>query len=189
MKFRFLWIMVLFWSLSATGIFAQEGGGSALGGIRTPLFLGGALGFGSGTGVGASQGLGLRQIEPMIGVWYPGIGFMRVGYGFFDYQEDSDDEKYEIEHSNFDVELGVHAMSLFYITGSYSRVKELSDLGDIAWNEWGAGFGSVVHIFTTSMLFAEVSYRWVLDHYDPFMGKSVSGSRLQFNFGFAAYVF
>ena len=52
MKFRFLWIMVLFWSLSATGIFAQEGAGSALGGIRTPLFLGGALGFGSGTGVG-----------------------------------------------------------------------------------------------------------------------------------------
>ena len=112
-----------------------------------------------------------------------------MGYGFFDYQEDSDDEKYEIEHSNFDVELGVHAWSLFYITGSYSRAKELSDLGDIAWNEWGAGFGSVVHIFTTSMLFAEISYRWVLDHYDPFMGKGVSGTRLQFNLGFAAYVF
>ena len=75
MKFRFLWTIVLFLSLSAASAFAQEGGGSVLGGIRTPLFLGGALGFGSGTGVGASQGLGLRQIEPMIGVWYPGLGF------------------------------------------------------------------------------------------------------------------
>lgn len=187
MKPRFLRTLLFFLVFSVAGAFAQDGG--TLAGIRTPLFLGGALGFGSGTGVGASQGLGLRQIEPMIGVWYPGLGFLRVGYGFFDYQEESDDEKYEIDHSNFDVELGIHAWSLFYITGSYSRAKELSDLGDIAWNEWGAGFGSVVNIFTTSMLFAEVSYRWVLDHYDPFMGKSVSGSRIQLNFGFAAYVF
>jgi hypothetical protein len=190
MKYRFFWTICLFLMLSAGSAFAQVGGaGSALSGIRTPLFLGAALGFGSGTGVGASQGLGLRQIEPMFGVWYPGIGFLRVGYGFYDYQEESDDEKYEIDHSNFDVELGVHALSMFYIAGSYSRVKELSDLGDIAWSEWGAGFGSLLNIFATTMLFAEVSYRWVLEHYDPFMGKEVSGTRLQFNLGFAAYVF
>ena len=180
-------------AILATGAFAQAGtsvgSNSSVAGIRTPLFLGAALGFGSGTGVGASKGLGLRQIEPMIGVWYPGIGYLRVGYGFFDYQEETDDEKYEIDHSNFDVELGIHAMSVFYILGSYSRAKELSDIGDIAWNEWGAGFGSLVNIFATTMLFAEVSYRWVLDHYDPFMGKTVSGSRIQFNLGFAAYVF
>ena len=190
MKNRFFWTVCLFLMLSAGSAFAQVGGaGSALSGIRTPLFLGAALGFGSGTGVGASQGLGLRQIEPMFGVWYPGIGFLRVGYGFYDYQEESDDEKYEIDHSNFDVELGVHALSMFYIAGSYSRVKELSDLGDIAWSAWGVGFGSLLNIFATTMLFAEVSYRWVLEHYDPFMGKEVSGTRLQFNLGFAAYVF
>ena len=160
-----------------------------LGGIRTPLILGGALGFGSGTGVGSDRGIGLYQIEPMIGAWYPGIGFLRVGYGFFEYQEEADHEKYEIDHSMFDVELGLHAMSVFYLLGSYSRAKELSDLGDIAWNEWGAGFGSLINIFATTMLFAEVSYRWVLEHYDPFMGKEVKGSRLQLNLGFAAYVF
>ena len=41
--------------------------------IHVPIFLGGALGFGSGTGVGKERGLGLRQIEPMIGFWYPGL--------------------------------------------------------------------------------------------------------------------
>ena len=189
---KFLLAVILVASLVAPS-FAQTGtamgANSSVAGIRTPIFLGAALGFGSGTGVGESRGLGLRQIEPMLGVWYPGIGFLRLGYGFFDYQEESENEEYEVDHSTFDVELGLHAMSVFYILGSYSRVKELSDLGDIAWNEWGAGFGSLINIFGTTMLFAEVSYRWVLEHYDPFRGKEVSGSRLQFNLGFAAYVF
>ncbi|WP_407442831.1 hypothetical protein [Fibrobacter sp.] len=159
-------------------------------GIRTPLFLGAALGFGSGTGVGTSRGLGLRQIEPMIGVWLPGIGFLRAGYGFSNYEEDVENgDDAEVEHSDFDIELGVHLLGELYVTGAYSRVKELSDVGDVAWNEWGAGFGTLLNIFSKTMLFAEVSYRWVLDHYDPFMDKDVSGSRLQFNIGFASYVF
>lgn len=159
-------------------------------GIHTPLFLGAALGFGSGTGVGSERGLGLRQIEPMIGIWYPGLGFFRVGYGFFDYKESADDgERYEIEHSNFDVELGVHLMGELFAKGAFSRAKELSDLGDVAWNEWGAGFGTLLNIFAKTILFAEVEYRWVLDHYDPFLEKNVNGSRLQFNIGFAAYVY
>jgi hypothetical protein len=158
--------------------------------IRTPLFLGASLGFGSGTGVGTERGLGLRQIEPMLGVWLPGLGFARVGYGFFDFNEEADDgDDYEVEHSDFDIELGVHLLGQLYLVGNYSRVKELSDLGDVAWNEWGAGFGSLLHLFGKGVLFAEVSYRWVLEHYDPFVNKKVSGSRLQFNIGFITYVF
>lgn len=159
-------------------------------GIRSPLFFGAALGFGSGTGVGSERGLGLRQIEPMIGVWYPRLGFIRLGYGFFDYREEAEDkDSYEIDHSDFDVELGLHIFGELFLMGSYSRVKELSDLGDVAWNEWGAGFGSIMNIFYKCVLFAEVGYRWVLDHYDPFLQKNVNGSRLQFNIGFATYVF
>lgn len=159
-------------------------------GIRSPLFLGAALGFGSGTGVGTARGLGLRQIEPMLGVWLPGLGFLRAGYGFFDYDEDTENgSDYEVEHSDFDIEIGVHLLGEFYVTGAYSRVKELSDVGDVAWNEWGVGFGTLLNIFSKTLLFAEVSYRWVLDHYDPFMDKDVSGSRLQFNIGFASYLF
>lgn len=126
----------------------------------------------------------------MIGVWFPGMGFLRVGYGFFDFEEDDDkNEDYKVEHSDFDIELGVHLLGQLYLMGNYSRVKELSDLGDVAWNEWGAGFGSMLNLFARAMFFAEVSYRWVLEHYDPFVDKKVSGSRLQFNLGFATYVF
>lgn len=183
----------------ATGYTGGSAGGAAAGGptvaptttgIHTPFFLGAALGFGSGTGVGSERGLGLRQIEPMLGIWLPGMGYVRAGYGFFDYQEEAeDDDSYEIEHSDFDIELGIHIFGEFYAMGTYSRVKELSDLGDVAWNEWGAGFGTIMNIFSKTMLFAEVEYRWVLDHYDPFLEKNVNGSRLQFNIGFAAYVY
>jgi hypothetical protein len=39
------------------------------------------------------------------------------------------------------------------------------------------------------MLFADVGYRWVLDHYDPFLNKNISGSRLQMNLGFITYIY
>lgn len=165
-------------------------GGGAGTAISTPIFLGAALGFGSGTGVGNDKGLGFRQIEPMIGAWLPGLGFLRIGYGFFDYSEEADNGKdVEVDHSDFDVELGAHVLGTFYLEGGYSRVKELSDLGDVAWNEWYAGFGTIFNIFAKTMLFTDITYHWVLDHYDPFQSKSVSGSRLQLNLGFAAYVY
>lgn len=164
--------------------------GPLLSGIRTPFFAGGALGFGSGTGVGSDRGIGLRQIEPMLGIWYPGLGVFRVGYGMYGYNEDAaDDEDYDVDHSEFDIELGLHLLGEFYLMGNYSRVKELSDLGDVAWNEWGAGFGSILFIFSKTMMFAEIGYRWVLTHYDPFLDKKVHGGRLQMNVGFAVYVF
>lgn len=168
---------------------AVAGGGEGTG-IHLPLFLGAALGFGSGTGVGNDRGLGLRQLEPMFGVWYPGIGFARVGYGFFEYQETPEvGKKIAVDHSDFDIELGAHLFGIFYLMGAYSRAKELSDLGDVAWNEWAGGFGSLINIFAKTMLFSEISYHWVNKHYDPFQDKSVTGSRLQFNIGFAAYVY
>lgn len=158
--------------------------------IHLPIFAGAALGFGSGTGVGNERGLGLRQIEPMIGLWYPGVGFLRVGYGFFEYSEKPDDGKnMDVEHSDFDIEIGVHLLGQLYLTGAYSRSKELCDLGDVAWNEWAAGVGSILNLFGKAMLFAEITYRWVRDHYDPFMDENVSGSRLQFNIGFATYIY
>ena len=170
---------------AATGVSA----GPLLNGIRTPLVVGGALGFGSGTGVGSDRGIGLRQIEPFIGFWYPGLAFLRVGYGMYGYEEESDDDDYQVDHSEIDFELGMHLLGEVYLMGSYSRVKELSDMGDVAWNEWGAGFGSMFSIFSKTMLFAEVAYRWVLTHYDPFLDKKVHGGRIQLNLGFSAYVY
>lgn len=159
-------------------------------GINTPLFLGGMLGFGSGTGVGTERGLGLREIEPLIGIWFPHTAFFRAGYGFYDFKGESEEgTNIDIEHSNLNVELGMHFMGDVYIVGDFSRVKELSDEGDVSWNEWGVGIGTLVNIFSKTMLFAEIGYRWVSEHYDPFLNKTVSGSRLQLNVGFAAYVY
>lgn len=177
---------------AATVAGAANVAGSAVSavGAQVPVFLGAALGFGNGTGVGNERGLGLRQIEPMIGAWYPGLGFIRVGYGFFNYSETSaDDETMDVEHSDLDIELGVHLYGQLYALGGYSRSKDLSDLGDVAWNEWSAGFGTLVSVFGKAMFFAEVTYRWVRDHYDPFIDENVSGSRLQFNIGFATYIY
>lgn len=184
-------ILVLFFFCVSVAL-AQNGGtpsgGSAvLGGIRTPLVLGGILGFGSGTGVGHDRGIGLRQIEPVVGLWYPGLALLRVGYGMFGYSEESDDDDFEIDHSELDFEAGAHLFGEVYLLGCYSRVKELSDKGDVSWNEWGAGFGSILFIFSKTVLFAEVGYRWVLDHYDPFLDRTVHGGRIQLNLGFSAY--
>lgn len=172
-------------SASAASAPAAPAGAS----VRTPLVLGGFLGFGSGTGVGAERGLGLYQVEPVIGLWYPRLGFLRVGYGFYDYNSKTDDGKYEVEHSDLDIKLGIHLQGEVYVTGMYSRVSELSDIGDVAWNEWGAGIGSNLLMFSKTMVFAEVCYRWVLKHYDPFQEKSIKGGRIQMNIGFAAYVY
>ena len=164
--------------------------GSETTGIYTPFFVGGVLGFGSGTGVGTERGLGLQQIEPMAGIWFPHLAFFRAGYGFYDFTGETDGgEKTEIEHVNLDVEVGVHLFGDIYEVGNFSRVKELSDVGDVTWNEWGAGVGSIVTIFSKTMLFAEIGYRNVLDHYDPFLDKNISGNRIQMNVGFVAYIY
>ena len=186
-KLIVLFVFALFACVPA---WSQGGGAPMLGGIRTPLIVGGALGFGSGTGVGTDRGIGLRQIEPMVGAWYPALGFFRVGYGMYGYDENVDDgEDYDIDHSELDFELGVHLLGELYLMGKYSRVKELSDLGDVAWNEWGAGFGSILFIFSKTLMFADVEYRWVLTHYDPFKNKKVHGGRIQMNLGFSVFVF
>lgn len=201
MKKGFLYALCVF-ALCCGSAFAQTTGtsekssvatmnsGTETTGIHTPLFVGGALGFGSGTGVGTERGLGIQQIEPMAGIWFPHVAFFRAGYGFFDFTGENDDgDKTEIEHLNLDVELGVHLFGDIYLVGNFSRIKELSDEGDVAWNEWGVGVGSVLNIFSRTMLFAEIGYRHVFEHFDPFLDKNISGSRLQMNFGFVAYVY
>ncbi|MCQ2124433.1 MAG: hypothetical protein MJZ25_09645 [Fibrobacter sp.] len=190
----FLMLLLICVSLSFGDEGASAGGdgtsAGAAGGVQAPFFAGGILGFGSGTGVGSARGVGLQQIAPVIGYWYPRYAYLRLGYGFSNFEEaDDDDNKYAVDHSDFSVDLAVHAYGDLYIMGSYSRAKDLSDLGDVAWNEWGLGFGSVINVVSKTMFFAEMQYRWVMDHYDPFLDKNVNGTRLQFNLGFAVYVY
>ena len=158
--------------------------------MRWPLILGGSFGIGSGTGVGDGHGVGLCQIKPMIGAWMPGLAFIRLGYGFSGYQEKDDDgKKNEVETSDFNVDLGVHLFSEFYVMGSYSRSSALSENGDIAWNEWSAGFGTFWIVFSRTFLTLDIGYHWVLEHYDPIVDKDVSGGRWQMNLGFSVFVY
>jgi len=157
---------------------------------RLPLFLGGSFGLGSGAGVGDGHGVGVCQIKPTLGAWMPGLAFARLGYGFSSYEErDGENKKTEVETSDFSIDLGVHLLSEFYVMGSYSRVSALSENGDIAWNEWGVGFGTFWIVFTRTFLTLDIGYRWVREHYDPFIDKDVSGGRLQMNLGFAVFVY
>lgn len=169
------------------GASAPAGAGTNM---RWPLILGGSFGIGSGTGVGDGHGVGLCQIKPMIGAWMPGLAFIRLGYGFSGYQEKDDDgKKNEVETSDFNVDLGVHLFSEFYVMGSYSRSSALSENGDIAWNEWSAGFGTFWIVFSRTFLTLDIGYHWVLEHYDPIVDKDVSGGRWQLNLGFSVFVY
>lgn len=198
--------LVLAASLCAGSAFAQSADASGLAGTElagaqsaaasagqssghSPFFVGGLLGFGSGTGVGTERGLGLRQIEPVIGLWYPGGCFFRAGYGFYSFNSDDlDGESLEVEHSNLDVEIGLQLIGDLYIVGNFSRNKELSDIGDVTWNEWGVGVGSILTMLSRTLLYADIGYRWVLEHFDPFLNKDISGSRFQLNVGFAVFI-
>lgn len=193
MKTKILSVLLLILACSGLG-FGQNAADAqnVSGGVQVPFFVGGALEFGSGTGIGAQneRGAGIRNIEAMVGYWYPRLGFIRVGYGYSTFDEvDEKDDKYSVEHYDIDVELAAHVYGDLYLKGAYSRARDLSDIGDVAWNEWGLGFGSIILIMSKTMFFAEVDYRWVLDHFDPFLNKNVSGTRLQFNLGFAVYVY
>ena len=177
---------------SSTGAFSpfgQSSGGGVMN-MRFPVILGGSFGLGSGAGVGDGHDIGLCEIKPMIGAWIPGLAFVRLGYGFSSYEEsDSENQKNEVESSNFSVDLGAHLFSEFYVMGSYSRVSALSEKGDIAWNEWSVGFGTFWIVFSRTFLTLDIGYHWVREHYDPFIDKNVKGGRLQMNLGFAVFVY
>ena len=202
---RFVTVLA-FALLSATSSFAiglpmgspMDGSASASQGLnqpgvmnmRLPLFLGGSFGIGSGAGVGDGSDAGICQIKPSIGAWLPGIALIRLGYGFSKYIEtDDDDKKSKVKSSNFSLETGAHLLSEFYIVGSYSRVSALSENGDVSWNEWSAGFGTYWAVFTRTLLTMDIGYHWVLEHYDPFLDKKVSGGRIQMNLGFVVFVY
>ena len=163
-------------------------GGSALN-MRFPFFMGGSFGIGSGAGVGDGNNVGLCNVRPMLGVWLPGIAFLRLGYGFSSYVEKDDDKKVEVEKSDFNVDLGAHLLSEFFVMGSYSRVSALSENGDIAWNEWGLSIGTFWNVFSRTLLTLDIGYHWVLEHYDPIIEKDVSGGRMQINIGFVVFVY
>ena len=93
----------------------QSSAGMGVMNMRFPFIVGGSFGIGSGAGIGDGRSVGLCNIRPMIGAWMPGLAFLRLGYGFSSYEEKDDDKKDEVETSDFNVDLGVHLFSEFYV--------------------------------------------------------------------------
>lgn len=159
-------------------------------GYKMPLVIGGVLETGSGVLSSGEHGIGLIRVTPMVGVWISGIGYLRFGYGFYDYEKNPEEgETVEISHRDFSAQLGLSLGMGPYIQGSYTRAKNLSDNGDVVWNEYGIGLGSFFQLGVKSALVLELEYRFISEHYDPFNEETISGSRLQMNIGFVVYVY
>jgi len=187
-----LWILLLClfgWASSQEASDAATTSANTTGN-KMPFVLGGVLETGSGVLANGDHGIGLIRVTPMIGAWINGLGYLRLGYGFNNYVQDPDEgEKREIEQRDFSAQLGISLGFGPYLQGSYTRTKNLSDAGDVAWNEYGLGLGSFFQLGIKSALVFEIEYRFISEHYDPFEKETISGTRLQMNIGFVVYVY
>jgi len=168
--------------LSSVGSFAQQ----------IPLVLGGVMETGYGVLNDDTRGTGITRITPFLGVWLQGWGYLRLGYGLYDYTETaSSGEKVSVESRDLTTQLGVSlgGVGKPYLVGSYTRAKHLSNLGDAAWNEWGVGLGATFQLSTAAAIVSEIEYRWIRKHYNAIEEATVSGTRLQMNLGFVVYVY
>ena len=168
--------------LSSVGSFAQQ----------IPLVLGGVMETGYGVLNDDTRGTGITRITPFLGVWLQGWGYLRLGYGLYDYTETaSSGEKVSVESRDLTTQLGVSlgGVGKPYLVGSFTRAKHLSNLGDAAWNEWGVGLGATFQLSTAAAIVSEIEYRWIRKHYNAIEEATVSGTRLQMNLGFVVYVY
>lgn len=156
---------------------------------KLPFVVGGTIETGTGVMADDEEGTGIVRITPQVGAWIMGLGYFKVGYGLYNFTIHPDDaEKETVRHRDISFQLGV-ALGGPYLEGSYTRAKNLSDIGDVAWNEWGVGIGTMFNIGASSALVMELEHRWVISHYDPLIEEKVNGSRLQLNIGFVVYVY
>jgi hypothetical protein len=157
---------------------------------QLPFVIGGTLDLGTGVMNDNEASSGIVRITPFAGAWIQGLGYLRVGYGMFDFTSKADGgEKYSVKHRDLSVLLGISLGPGPYLQGSYTRAKNLSAIGDVSWHEWGIGIGTTFPLSPMAALVAELEYRWVLSHYDPFVQEKISGTRLQLNLGFVVYVY
>lgn len=159
---------------------------------KIPVVVGGVAESGYGILDDGSHGAGLNRMTPFMGVWLNGWGYLRFGCGFYNYSRSSDDgERISIKSRDLSAQLAASlgGVGKPYIVGSFTRAKNLSSIGDVAWNEWGVGLGATFQLSTMSAIVSEMEYRWVLSHYDPIQEMTVHGTRLQLNLGFVVYVY
>ncbi len=160
---------------------------------KLPFVIGAVAETGYGILNDGSEGAGLNRMTPFLGAWVQGIGFFRVGYGFYNYSrtEKSSGEHLYVRSRALNATLGITPLGPGrpYLTGSFTHARKLANVGDVTWNEWGIGGGATFQILPTAAIVTELEQRWILSHYDPVADLRVHGTRLQFNVGFVVYVY
>lgn len=159
---------------------------------KLPFVIGGVAETAYGTLDDGTDGAGLNRMTPFVGAWINGIGYCRIGYGFYNYfRTPSEGDRLSVRGRTLNGTLGVSlgGPGRPYLIGSFSRARKLSNIGDVTWNEWGIGGGTTFQILPTSAIVAELEYRWIRPHYDPVESERIKGTRLQFNLGFVIYVY
>ncbi|HSQ41835.1 MAG TPA: hypothetical protein VLM37_06125 [Fibrobacteraceae bacterium] len=157
-----------------------------------PFIIGGQLESGIGILPNGNSGSGLLRVTPFLGAWLQGLGYAKVGLSYWKYSKtDALDSSWSVRERDVSLQLGISygAINRPYFIGSFTRAKQLSDLGDTDWNEWGLGLGAFYSLATSSALMFEAEYRWITDHYDPIQERETSGTRMQMNLGFVVYFY
>lgn len=157
-----------------------------------PFVVGGVVETGAGLLNEGRSGTGLVRITPFAGVWVQSIGYVRIGYGLWDYSDaDSTGHGVQVEQRDLSLQAGLAlgGPERPYVAITYVRSRNLSNLGDSDWNEWGLGIGNRFQVSPFAAFVTEVEYRWIGDHYDRVRALDVSGTRLQLNAGLAVYVY
>ena len=124
---------------------------------QLPFVIGGTLDLGTGVMNDNEASSGIVRITPFAGAWIQGLGYLRVGYGMFDFTSKADGgEKYSVKHRDLSVLLGISLGPGPYLQGSYTRAKNLSAIGDVSWHEWGIGIGTTFPLSPMAALVTEL---------------------------------
>lgn len=179
--------IIAFLFLSFSLLYASETSSVA---NKMPIIVGGVLETGSGLLPEKTSHLGLVRISPLVGLWLNGMGYFRLAYAYNETTYKPENApKINTTYHDFTSQLGVALGYGPYLQVSYTKSKQLSDVGDVTWSELGFGLGTYFQLGPKTALISEIEYRSIFSHYNPLLNEETSGSRIQFNFGFVIYVY
>lgn len=156
-----------------------------------PLFVGVQMETGYGLLQGDHSGVGVVRLAPILGAYLPGIGYTKLGYSWWRSDIQDSTGSSNVEQKDFSIQLAstLGSASSPYLLGSYTRADRLSPMGDVTWNEWGLGLGSLAMLSPNILLLTEFEYRWIGEHYDPMAEQTLDGTRIQVNLGLVFYLY
>ena len=65
---------------------------------QLPVVLGGTLDLGTGVMNDDEASSGIVRITPFVGAWIQGLGYLRVGYGMYDFTSKADNSEKQGEY-------------------------------------------------------------------------------------------